>query len=84
MTNGRPASIAVVGTTATTPRDRSISMMSNLSPNRSDIYGQPAIVYPYLQVNDYCIININYLIIRFRYILIPCGLFKNVDKYFRF
>ncbi|XP_015379710.1 PREDICTED: ATP-binding cassette sub-family G member 8 [Diuraphis noxia] len=49
LTSGRPASIAVVGTTATTPRDRSISMMSNLSPNRSDIYGQPAIVYPYLQ-----------------------------------
>ncbi|KAL4143680.1 hypothetical protein QTP88_005985 [Uroleucon formosanum] len=50
LTSGRPASIAVVGTAATTPRDRSISMMSNLSPNRSDIYGQPAIVYPYLQV----------------------------------
>ncbi|XP_050435863.1 ATP-binding cassette sub-family G member 8 [Adelges cooleyi] len=50
LPTGRPASIAVVGTTATTPRDRSISMMSNLSPNRSDIYGQPAIVYPYLQV----------------------------------
>lgn len=53
LASGRPASIAVVGTTATTPRDRSISMMSNLSPNRSDIYGQPAIVYPYLQVNIY-------------------------------
>ncbi|XP_050533390.1 ATP-binding cassette sub-family G member 8 isoform X2 [Daktulosphaira vitifoliae] len=50
LPTGRPASIAVVGTTATTPRDRSISMMSNLSPNRSDIYGQPSIVYPYLQV----------------------------------
>lgn len=52
LATGRPASIAVVGTAATTPRNRSISMMSNLSPNRSDIYGQPVIVYPYLQVKD--------------------------------
>lgn len=37
-------------------------MMSNLSPNRSDIYGQPAIVYPYLQVIEYYlgILGFNY------------------------